>query len=1581
MSTLNYGSITTVASYEVACTRVCTTNSKVITYYIDRPSGDRGTISMYTLSGSTFSHVYTAAVASDDKYQAAVYPTSITEISTDKVIITWNDTIYRGRSELISVGASNYSSSGNLIIGGGEAAQYLTGQVIDTDKHVMVWINATSGLRASCITTSGTTQTEGSTYTLDAAATSGTNVSVAKLDDNKFIVVYYDGTVARAIVCTTPDGNDAAGRVITAGSPQTFASNLIAYNQVCSPDTNRFIISWDDRSTNYGESIVGTVSGTTITYGSKTTFKAAVTRNNRCCPIQDTTHALVVYQSGATGLSRIGTIDWSARTITYDTEQLFESGSIGGGSDRSVGVCEYDAATAIIIYQDDDDSDYGKIIAGQILTLDPPTSISVASGYDENTITFTADPGASSTNLYWSNIPGVSKITGTQIAGVASPYNHTGLNPSLTYYYVLTSENGLEGMESAEYSASPLPAIPTNVVATLGIEEMVISWDDSTGADSYNIYWDTTSSVSKSDIQITGVTSPYTHTGLTLGQKYYYVVTAVDEDGETDISLEVSGYPLPDIPIELSAEAAVESNILTFEYNDVDTFENESSWIWDIFGDGTHGIQTDTLLITVGDSTNYVQGTYDVSLPGADFEVDVDLIYYYKTGTDGFYAHLALNNIDSDGCLSENADYVDLMYFENDTTSQLISKFVLNSVETIYTNNVSVMPSKLRIKRSSDVLSTNYYITSWVQLHTKDYSSRADNLTDVCLGGSHNSGFGGTINFDNLTVRPTDITFNLYWDTTTGVDTIIGTKITSPTSPHTHTGLTAGQPYYYVATAVIGSSESSISTEVTATPLADVPDAPTNLAVLSGDFKNTLTWNSVAGATSYNLYWYIDYFPNEYFVDLNDWTSHKDIGDETIQITSQNLELTILNGAGEGCHAERNTTVPAGDFILYVDMAAYSPNSSTNGLYAQFRVLDGYLPTADRVEIRYYASRSGTKFNIEQTFYVDSVVTTTEMVVFEMPSSFGVTRDGNILTTYCYYNGDWHEIFSIDFGARASNLDTIVLDAITNNNYGGTVLWDNLTYYPDLKEGGFQISGVTTPYDHSSLTPFVDYYYAVTAQNANGEGDASAQVIGTPTAIAPHPPTGISATSDEGHNIIVFTPDSTADETHIYWDTSPGVTTITGTKISNVTSPYFHWSLDPSLTYYYILVSENLYGEGSPSAEYSASPISEIPSGIVATSGSGENYISWDDSTGADSYNIYWDTTTGVDIIIGTKITGVTSPYTHTGLIGGRTYYYVVTSEDEDGESGISLEVDATPTIDIPTNVYAVSSGDARIKISWDAMPGATYYDIYWALTTGVTKLTGTRITTTSTTYYHESLTVGTTYYYVVVAASPYIETSESSEVYAIPVYDTEPPKNIQQYSILEPFSENTFENITKLLYIICGTPPVLSYDSLYGNVYDMSEPMELNNCILDNSFEIELIDTITIRVHTGICIIGGTMIHVTGNKNLIITSQNSYFDDFLKVSSAGIVYVLIYYDNNLSVAEGTDIKAYIGLMKKSNYSSLTTAEKSKYCFLGALRVNSDIEIVSPIHYLDPEDNTISRPFPTECGDGGWLDVPDDFMI
>ena len=291
--------------------------------------------------------------------------------------------------------------------------------------------------------------------------------------------------------------------------------------------------------------------------------------NTDCSKIDDT-HFVVVFQDGpdgSAGKSVLCTVNWDTLTVTANDPDTFSENYVGAGSSYGIGMDSNSEGLLALGYRDATDSDYLKVIVGsQIVTPSPPTEISVEGGEGENIITFTVDPEADQTNAYWANSPGVSPETGNKISSVSSPYIHEDLNASLIYYYVLTSENEAgESDASAEYNDSPYPAIPENLAVDADIEKNTITWDESLGADLYNIYWSTSPGVDKLDNKITGATSPHNHESLTPGIPIYYVVAAEDEDGESSVSSEESGIPELDEPENLDVDLETQtSTILTW---------------------------------------------------------------------------------------------------------------------------------------------------------------------------------------------------------------------------------------------------------------------------------------------------------------------------------------------------------------------------------------------------------------------------------------------------------------------------------------------------------------------------------------------------------------------------------------------------------------------------------------------------------------------------------------------------------------------------------------------------------------------------------------------------------------------------------------------------------------------------------------------------------------------------------------------------------------------------------------------------------------------------------------------------------
>jgi hypothetical protein len=106
-----------------------------------------------------------------------------------------------------------------------------------------------------------------------------------------------------------------------------------------------------------------------------------------------------------------------------------------------------------------------------------------------------------------------------------------------------------ESVDSDEASAIPTdppPTAPNGLVATPGIKQISLDWDDNIETDlaGYKVYRSTSSGGPYSEIASLGLTSDYIDTGLTGGITYYYVVTAVDGGAnESGNSNEASATP------------------------------------------------------------------------------------------------------------------------------------------------------------------------------------------------------------------------------------------------------------------------------------------------------------------------------------------------------------------------------------------------------------------------------------------------------------------------------------------------------------------------------------------------------------------------------------------------------------------------------------------------------------------------------------------------------------------------------------------------------------------------------------------------------------------------------------------------------------------------------------------------------------------------------------------------------------------------------------------------------------------------------------------------------------------------------
>ncbi|MDR0645029.1 MAG: fibronectin type III domain-containing protein [Treponema sp.] len=171
-----------------------------------------------------------------------------------------------------------------------------------------------------------------------------------------------------------------------------------------------------------------------------------------------------------------------------------------------------------------------------------------------------------------------------------------------------------------------------------------------------------------------------------------------------------------------------------------------------------------------------------------------------------------------------------------------------------------------------------------------------------------------------------------------------------------------------------------------------------------------------------------------------------------------------------------------------------------------------------------------------------------------------------------------------------------------------------------------------------------------------------------------------------------------------------------------------------------------------------------VPSGVSATATSSSSItVSWNPVDNASYYYIYRSTSSG-----GTySYIGETSDayYTNSsGLSAGTEYYYKVAAYNYDyGVGAQSWDAYAATKVAAPSNVTATATGSDSIRVSWDAVNGASVsgYQVYRSTSSsGTYEKAGDP---SASPYTDTGLSPNTTYYYKVSASNDSGEGAQSS--------------------------------------------------------------------------------------------------------------------------------------------------------------------------------------------------------------------------
>jgi hypothetical protein len=175
------------------------------------------------------------------------------------------------------------------------------------------------------------------------------------------------------------------------------------------------------------------------------------------------------------------------------------------------------------------------------------------------------------------------------------------------------------------------------------------------------------------------------------------------------------------------------------------------------------------------------------------------------------------------------------------------------------------------------------------------------------------------------------------------------------------------------------------------------------------------------------------------------------------------------------------------------------------------------------------------------------------------------------------------------------------------------------------------------------------------------------------------------------------------------------------------------------------------------------------PTGLNATPGPNQVSLSWTAAAGSPtSYNVKRSTASGGPYTLIATRSAPTVSYTDS-ILGGTTYFYVVSAVNAIGESADSAYVAAAGILAPPAAPGGLSAtpGDAQVSLSWSPSSFATSYDVKRASDFGGPY--ASIGTTTGLTLTDSGLLNARTYFYVVAALGDGGSSPDTSPVSATP--------------------------------------------------------------------------------------------------------------------------------------------------------------------------------------------------------------------
>lgn len=941
-------------------------------------------------------------------------------------------------------------------------------------------------------------------------------------------------------------------------------------------------------------------------------------------------------------------------------------------------------------------------------------------------------------------------------------------------YYKVSAvlADGTEGSQSSAALGFAMcaPSVPGGLGATQDeMNQITVSWTASTGQGTitYNVYGSDTDAGTYTLLTSSPVSNlSFVETGLGNGQTRYYKVSAVNGAGESAQSASIAGKtlyecldPVPTSPASITAtDGQVNHITVTWEAseNAVGYRLYKAATI-----DGSYTqVGSDTSSLTLVDTVAtgavfyYKVSAYNncgesvMSFAAKGSALGVPPIPTGVGATDG----ALVNQIDITWSASAGATSYNV--YRADTESGGYTMIKSGVTGTNYSDSVATG-------------ACYYYKISAVNAAGESGQSLSDGgcAMDVPAIPADVKASDGSFK-DKIQVSWTAVTgaisYNVYRaDTETGAYSLLGSVSASPyddTNAPLPEVSGKGQTVYYKVSAVNDAGEGPQSAD-DAGYTSDCPGAlaiPT-IGASQGTAIGTVhvSWSAIAGASAYDVYRATS--STGPFAVLRSDVIGTSIDDATSECAHYFYTVAAKN---TGCNLTGAQSAAAEGWAMCVPPPVTGVSASMGTSDTTITVTWSSVTAQGAVIYRVYRSTSSTGTydmvadNLTVLTYSDPAVSAGQHYFYKVAAANEAGAGAQSAAAEGY------RIVGVVTGVSASQG---TIDNAVEVKWSATAGATSYSIYKSLSAtGDFLIADTTadTSYVDDDLLLAGPFWYKVSAVNSDGEGAQSAAVEGWPyNDYTVGTPTGVNASDGTYTDKIAVSWSGVTDANSykIYRDGTLLAENITLLSYDDTTAVF-------GATYSYTVSAVNEHGQGAQSTAdtgyVGCGSQAVTPAGLAASTDQlSQITITWTAVSVATSYNVYVSDTADGTYTLLSSVTGTS--YVQTGLAENATRYYKVSSVNLCGESSLGSYVigqTACPLLVMPTGLSATTDQADRIDVTWDAVSGATSYNVY-------INGSSTAVSTVTNSYSSTGLSGGVSMTYVVSAVNACGEGAKSGSV------------------------------------------------------------------------------------------------------------------------------------------------------------------------------------------------------------------------